>query len=591
MRVVRQLFMAILSQILLVGSVRAADISIENGSKLNVIHISGRISADDDNKFLGILPSTSQPTVVSLRSNGGNVVASLNIAEIIKSAQFDTVVPRNSVCASACGLIWLAGATRFYTPTSSIGFHAAFRKEGETLMESGKANALIGAFLTRLGLSYRVVAYATDAAPSDMAWLTKSEAARLGIEAVLLPESEPSAPTMVPSVPLTEPPQIRAPAAPVPLARPSPSVEQTVAGWIQDYYTFWSKSGRSIAGLDAFYSLTVNFYGGDVPKSKILAEKAKFVERWPVRSFAIKPGTLSVACDRASSECTARGVVEWDVSSQDRLERSVGAANFIITVTAGGKLAIKSETGSIISRRIEPLKPAPDALPKTDAAPDIIALEKLGARGYNQMAETGMSLMQQTIQACYDSAGASVANLQTCIAFDAFVFSVDHQFSISMGKPNLSVTPFFAKSAVDQRIELYGLVAFNGWSKAATTEFLITATTAVATGWRRRMEALSQKPDTAAAVQSAPPSQSSAWTDGRQARATMEQWLTSLSEGPYKSGVQFWAENRSKKVAPACSGSADMEWVAGCKEAQLRFRPIDARRLSEKDFKAGWNSF
>jgi hypothetical protein len=65
-------------------------------------------------------------------------------------------------CASACALAWLAGVKRFMGPKARVGFHAAFNKSSR--QETGMGNALVGAYLTKLGLPLKAVIYITKAA-------------------------------------------------------------------------------------------------------------------------------------------------------------------------------------------------------------------------------------------------------------------------------------------------------------------------------------------------------------------------------------------------------------------------------------------
>jgi hypothetical protein len=45
-------------------------------------------------------------------------------------------------------------------------------------------NAILGSYLTRLGLSYSAIAYATQARPNEMKWLTADDAKRVGIPVI-----------------------------------------------------------------------------------------------------------------------------------------------------------------------------------------------------------------------------------------------------------------------------------------------------------------------------------------------------------------------------------------------------------------------
>jgi hypothetical protein len=78
-------------------------------------------------------------------------------------------------------LIWIAGTERIvFKNDSRVGFHAAYNpSDGQ---EHGATNALIGAYLTRLGFNYSAVVYLTSAAPDEMEWLDDGTAKKYGIK-------------------------------------------------------------------------------------------------------------------------------------------------------------------------------------------------------------------------------------------------------------------------------------------------------------------------------------------------------------------------------------------------------------------------
>jgi chemotaxis protein MotB len=155
---------------------------------VNLVQINGEIVRGDSEQFDQVIASLTGPTVVSLQSPGGIVGEGLNIGTAIRRNNYGTTVAQNDMCASICGLIWLAGQPRYLTTSSKIGFHAAFRADGQ---ESGSANALIGAYLTRLGFSYQAIAYMTEAPPDGMHWLSPSDAADVGIiYSLISPQSQ-----------------------------------------------------------------------------------------------------------------------------------------------------------------------------------------------------------------------------------------------------------------------------------------------------------------------------------------------------------------------------------------------------------------
>jgi hypothetical protein len=147
------------------------------------ITVEGKISRGDDVAFR-IEALKHATAVVILESPGGSLLAGLSIGRLIRERQFATAV-MNSHCESACALIWMGGVKRFVSNRAKIGFHAAY-DPGEAV--SGSGNALIGAYLSRLGYPDKVIEFATDAKPDDMDYLTASRAAELGVSYTNLDE-------------------------------------------------------------------------------------------------------------------------------------------------------------------------------------------------------------------------------------------------------------------------------------------------------------------------------------------------------------------------------------------------------------------
>lgn len=192
----------------------AASIYVQEfGSSHAAVVLSGDIDPIDDREFTRVAGSLDDP-LVFLSSRGGSVVAAINIGKFIRMRGWSTAVAEHQLCASACGLIWLGGLNRFMAETGQIGFHAAYRVEGANHVESGAANALVGAYLNSLGLVDRAIVYITSPAPTEVQWLSLPEARALGIK--VLASSFASPP----------PTNGRTPSAP---SRPQPSNTPTLA--------------------------------------------------------------------------------------------------------------------------------------------------------------------------------------------------------------------------------------------------------------------------------------------------------------------------------------------------------------------------
>jgi hypothetical protein len=173
-------------------SIFAASVKKTNGPwfKTNIIVIQGKILDGDYNKFMALAAQTPNVTGAALQSSGGDLIEGLKIGEVIHEKHWNTFVYSDWACASVCGLMWLAGDRRFADSKSHIGFHAA--SETQTGRESGSGNAIVGAYMARLGYNYSAITWATTAPPNGIQWLNGEKASQLGITwQALVPETTP----------------------------------------------------------------------------------------------------------------------------------------------------------------------------------------------------------------------------------------------------------------------------------------------------------------------------------------------------------------------------------------------------------------
>jgi hypothetical protein len=145
-----------------------------------VITFLGEMTVEEIDNFHTKIGGISQAIVV-FDSPGGAVLAGIQIGTEIRARQFWTFVKGGTRCASACALAWLGGVRRAISPAGAVGFHAAY--DARTGLESGWGNALIGAYLARLGLPDAAVLYITSTGPTSLQWLRAEDAVKVGIEA------------------------------------------------------------------------------------------------------------------------------------------------------------------------------------------------------------------------------------------------------------------------------------------------------------------------------------------------------------------------------------------------------------------------
>lgn len=118
----------------------AAEISeVPSGDpQISIIVVQGELLVGDDEKFVKVALPLRQAVVV-FDSEGGNLVAGMEIGNAIKLKKFYTLVSANTFCASACALAWLAGTKRFMEADSRIGFHAAYEIDANGQAKSNSA--------------------------------------------------------------------------------------------------------------------------------------------------------------------------------------------------------------------------------------------------------------------------------------------------------------------------------------------------------------------------------------------------------------------------------------------------------------------
>ncbi|SDR49596.1 Inhibitor of vertebrate lysozyme (Ivy) [Rhizobiales bacterium GAS113] len=220
---------------------------IQNTPDTALVVVSGEFQPGDAERFrsaVAIYPKG----VVAFESTGGNLLAAIDIGTQIRLRNYATVVPDNTVCASACATAWLGGSRRFMGRHALIGFHAAYVTEDGHSVETGAPNALLGAYLNKLGLPDRAVVFITQAHPEGMTWLTLEAASREGIDVSLFvpPDEKAGAPAAT-AAPTVAPPSQAG--VQVPIVKPTADAElaKRVARNFTDRYKAAGMTGLKIS--------------------------------------------------------------------------------------------------------------------------------------------------------------------------------------------------------------------------------------------------------------------------------------------------------------------------------------------------------
>jgi hypothetical protein len=83
---------------------------------------------------------------------------------------------------------------------------------------------------------------------------------------------------------------------------------------------------------------------------------------------------------------------------------------------------------------------------------------------------------------------------------------------------------------------------------------------------------------------------SPAFQQGRADRQAWEAWFNAQI-GDFRAGAEYWAAHRSKARATCAvpERSVSPDWSVGCRAAAERLAAPDRRRITERDYRAGWN--
>lgn len=332
---VRYFFVLMILLLGLSGTASAANIQVEHLDTASaLIMLEGDLELADIDSFRSKIANIQHATV-AFRSDGGSLLAGIRIGMLIRTNNFITVVPDGAQCASACAVAWLGGPRRFMGMGSKVGFHAAYVQKGSTTTESGPGNAVLGAYLDQLGLPEDAIVYITQASPNSMKWLSMDEAAMHGIDVSLLPP-------------------VDAPGAPeqnVVASRQAMPDNMTgrATDFVRSLASRWSGSNAdTLAALDSVYADQVLYHGKLVPRQEVLLDKRRFAEKWPQRSYKIRPHSITTTCYEEFQICRVQAVVERELANAKAHAKSRDVANIEYRVApAGQTLKIAAETSQL----------------------------------------------------------------------------------------------------------------------------------------------------------------------------------------------------------------------------------------------------
>jgi hypothetical protein len=347
-----RILLAAIALLFAVPVAQPASIDVRSsGGAMALVMVEGDLELADIETFRNKVASVGK-AAVAFRSDGGSLLAGIRIGMMIRVRNFTSVVPDASQCASACAVAWLGGVHRFLGQGAKVGFHAAYvQQKTGTTAESGPGNAVLGAYLDQIGLPEDAIVYITQASPNSMKWLSMEEAAQHGIDVALLPPPEtiqppgPNSPNTVPSVVASIPSAVASQEQP----QPQTSLAGRATALVFSLAARWSEAnGETLRALDNLYVDKVFYHGKMTPRQAVLAEKRVFAERWPQRTYKIRPHSVTVSCNASTEICRVQGVMDRELVNPTTSAKSRDVTNFDYSIAGGGPaLKIASETSTV----------------------------------------------------------------------------------------------------------------------------------------------------------------------------------------------------------------------------------------------------
>jgi hypothetical protein len=275
----------------------------------------------------------SAKAIVNFNSDGGVLLDGIAIGKTIRLKSFSTAVLDGKRCASACALAWLGGSPRYMGRTALVGFHAAYTKK-EGLPPSGVGNALVGSYLTQIGLSEKAVVYMTQAAPTELTLLTLPDAAKIGIE-VLPFEQQTPATTIAPRVTSRE--------------TSKQEISNQARLFVKEMHSRFSRS-NAVGWLGPLYADEVIINGKLTSRREVVTKHGLLTEQWPERSYNIPDKSLNAVCGEVPVECIVTGTIESSARSLARNAAMSVLESFTYVLRPSGNTFIIKEENFVLRR-------------------------------------------------------------------------------------------------------------------------------------------------------------------------------------------------------------------------------------------------
>ncbi|RAI00968.1 hypothetical protein DLJ53_17220 [Acuticoccus sediminis] len=340
----------------LATGVNAAEIRVvdDEGERPRIV-IAGEIELGDAARFRSVTVDLP-PAVIYLDGPGGKLIDALAIGDRLRERGDFTAVAANAHCTSACALIWIAGVERSWQDGGSIGFHAAAAREGDVVRMTASGNAIVGAYLTRLGYPVSVVVMATEADHTSMSYLTADLAERSGLTYTRVPKGLRDGQLATASVPSASQSVTMGSLRHRMTERQDEAREEAVVRARQFLDFYFSSANASPGALRTLagrvYADQVDSFGLRISRADLIRRRADQAERWPSYSLT-KNGAPSITCTSGGLACTVIGEADFAAANPGTGARSAGTLMYTLRLhRIGATFRVVHEDTQVVPDRV-----------------------------------------------------------------------------------------------------------------------------------------------------------------------------------------------------------------------------------------------
>ncbi len=118
------------------------------------------------------------------------------------------------------------------------------------------------------------------------------------------------------------------------------------------YLDFWSAPKQvTLSSASSFYAPQVIFHGQKRTLAAVVAEKQRFAQRWPNRTYRHRPETTQVHCETDVALCTVRSSFDFEATNTQKGQQSRGLGEHELVIAfASGEPRIVAENSQVIIR-------------------------------------------------------------------------------------------------------------------------------------------------------------------------------------------------------------------------------------------------